>query len=68
MLVIVWIPLMPCSRVHLIYLLGVSALSLCSLGAQSEEERLGVPRVHSQVHGGMEQRPLCESQPPDQPR
>jgi hypothetical protein len=37
------------------------------LGTQSEEERPGVPRVHSQVHGGMEQGLVCESQPPDQP-
>lgn len=39
----------------------------CPSGAQLEEERPGVPRVHSQVHGGVEQGPLCESQPPDQP-
>lgn len=39
----------------------------CPLGAQSEEERTRVPRVHSQVHGGVEQRLVCESQPPDQP-
>ena len=40
----------------------------CPSGAQSEEERPGVPRVHPQVHGGVEQRPVCESQPPGQPR
>ena len=57
----------PSRRLHLVYLLSLCTCHLCPLGAQSQEERPGVPRVHPQVHGGVEQRPVCESQPSDQP-
>lgn len=45
----------------------VCAFHCGPLGAQSEEERPGVSGVYSQVHGGVEQGPVCESQPPGYP-
>lgn len=57
----------PSRHLHLIYLLSLCICHFRPLGAQSQEERPRMPRVHPQVHGGVEQRPVCESQPPDQP-